>query len=109
MLIQRRYGASRTHSSHFPLTAPIHTFRNYVVHVDDREHVQRQLAEASIATALNYAPPLHRQSAYREISATAGPFPVADRLGETLLALPIGAHLDGPICHRVARVLAAAV
>ena len=87
----------------------IHTFRNYVVHVDDREHVQRQLAEAGIATALNYTPPLHRQPAYLEISAAAGPFPAADRLGETLLALPIGAHLDGPICHRVAQVLAAAV
>ncbi len=87
----------------------IHTFRNYVVHVEARDHVQRRLADAGIATALNYAPPLHRQPAYRETSAAAESFPVADRLGETLLALPIGPHLDGPICQRVAQALAAAV
>ena len=61
-----------------------------------------------LATGLHYAPALHRQPVYRETAAARRPFPVADRLGETLLSLPIGAHLDHHDCRRVANALAAA-
>lgn len=86
----------------------VHTFRNYVVHVAERDRVRARLAEEEIATGLHYAPPLHRQPVYRETAAARRPFPVADRLGETLLSLPIGAHLDHYDCRRVANALAAA-
>ncbi len=85
-----------------------HTFRNYVVHVADRDRVQRRLADAGIATGLNYAPPLHRQPAYRGLS-DPNAFPVADRQAESLLALPVGPHLDAATCRYVAEALAAAV
>ncbi len=85
----------------------VHTFRNYVVHLEERDRVRRRLAEGGIATGLHYAPPLHRQPVYRETPAARRPFPVADRLGATLLSLPIGPHLDGADCRRIADSLAA--
>lgn len=90
-------------------TGCTHTFRNYVVHLEDRDRVRRRLAEGGIATALNYAPPLHRQPVYREMAAAAASFPVADSLADTLMALPIGPHLEAPTCRQVARALAAAL
>ena len=86
----------------------VHTFRNYVVHLEGRDRVRRRLADDGIATGLHYAPPLHRQTVYRERAAARRPFPVADRLGETLLSLPIGPHLDDDDCRQVAGALAAA-
>ena len=84
----------------------VHSFRNYVVHLEDRDRVRHRLAEDGIATGLHYAPPLHRQPVYRETAAARRPFPVADRLGETLLSLPIGPHLDAAACRHVADALA---
>ncbi|MCY4452950.1 MAG: DegT/DnrJ/EryC1/StrS family aminotransferase [Immundisolibacterales bacterium] len=86
----------------------VHTFRNYVVHLEERDAVRRRLAHDGIATGLHYAPPLHRQPVYRETAAAKRPFPVADRLGTTLLSLPIGAHLGDDDCRQVAHALAAA-
>lgn len=86
----------------------VHTFRNYVVHLAERNRARTRLAEEGIATGLHYAPPLHRQPVYRETAAARRPFPIADRLGDTLLSLPIGAHLDYDDCRRVAAALAAA-
>ena len=86
----------------------VHTFRNFVVHLEERDRVRARLAEEGIATGLHYAPPLHRQPVYRETAAAKRPFPVADRLGDTLLSLPIGPHLDPESCARVASALAGA-
>ena len=86
-----------------------HAFRNYVVHLVGRDRVRRQLAQDGIATGLHYAPPLHRQPVYRDAAAAKRPFPVADRLGETLLSLPIGPHLSPDDGQRVADALAAAL
>ena len=87
----------------------VHSFRNYVVHLEDRDRVRRRLAEDGIATGLHYASPLHRQPVYRETRAAKRPFPVADRLGKTLLSLPVGPHLDASDCRQVANRLAAAI
>ena len=86
----------------------VHTFRNYVVHLEERDAVRRRLAQDRIATGLHYAPPLHRQPVYRDTAAAKRPFPVADRLVDTLLSLPIGPHLDPDTCRRMAAALRSA-
>ena len=85
----------------------VHTFRNYVVHVANRQIVQAALAERQIATALPYAPPLHLQPAYRSMGNVRGDFPVAERLADSLLALPIGPHLEPQQYEHVATNLLA--
>ena len=94
-----------------PMVRPgcTHTFRNYVVHVSDRQRIQAALAEQEIATAVPYAPPLHLQPAYRELGYGRGSFSVAERLGDSLLSLPIGSHIEQGDCEYVAACLLAAL
>ena len=86
-----------------------HAFRNYVVHLDDRDRVRAGLAQRGIGTALSYAPPMHLQPVYAWKGFTAGSFPVTERSGKRLLGLPIGPHLDDSEVAEVADALRAVV
>jgi dTDP-4-amino-4,6-dideoxygalactose transaminase len=85
-----------------------HAFRNYVVHLDDRDGVRIQLAQRGIGTALSYAPPMHLQPVYAWKGIAAGSLPVTERSCERLLGLPIGPHLEKSEVEEVADALRAA-
>lgn len=84
---------------HLPLKLPlerpdtVHTYRNYVIRVNDRDAVQQQLAARGIATSVIYVPPLHLQPAYRRLGYGPGSFPVTEQAAAELIALPIGPDL----------------
>jgi dTDP-4-amino-4,6-dideoxygalactose transaminase len=86
-----------------------HSYRNYVVQVDNRARVQAQLADAGIASSRPYAPPLHLQPVYRELGFGPGSFPVAERSAERLLSLPIRPDLRGAQVGHVVATLRQAV
>ncbi|MDX2007544.1 MAG: DegT/DnrJ/EryC1/StrS family aminotransferase [Meiothermus sp.] len=71
----------------------VHTFRNYVIRLDQRDAVQQKLLEAGITTTLAYVPPLHLQPAYARPSLPQGSFPVAEAACERLLCLPVSPQL----------------
>ncbi len=61
----------------------------YIVQVDDREGMQRNLSAAGIGTAIHYPVPLHQQKAYSDLDYKIGDFPVAERLAPRILSLPM--------------------
>jgi len=63
----------------------------YVVRHLERDRLQSALAERRIATLIHYPIPPHRQLAYGDL--LTGPFPVAERMADQVLSLPIGPHL----------------
>lgn len=65
----------------------------YVVQSDERDRLQASLAEAGIGTQIHYPVPPHRQDAYRDLALPAGSCPVAERLAQRVLSLPIGPHM----------------
>lgn len=69
-------------------------FAQYSVFVDNREHVQQTLKGLGIPTAVHYPVPLHRQSAYREISRIAVDLAVSDRLAGKVMSLPMSADIS---------------
>lgn len=71
-----------------------HSYRNYVIRVENREQVRGELADAGVATALPYVPPLHLQPALAHLGYQLRDFPVTEKAAEEILALPLGAHLD---------------
>lgn len=74
-----------------------------VVQVNDRDHVQRELAAEGIATGIHYRTPCHLQPAYQHLTDKA--LPVAERAAQRILSLPMFPHLtEGQIGH-VAAVL----
>jgi dTDP-4-amino-4,6-dideoxygalactose transaminase len=102
----RSYGEGLANAA---LTLPVeregcrHSYRNYVVQVDDRARVQAHLADHGVASGRPYAPPLHRQPVYRDRGFGPGSFPVAERSAERLLSLPIRPDLtDEQVAYVVA-------
>jgi len=79
----------------------------YVVQVDDRDRVHRELGEAGIGAAIHYPTPVHLTGAYRDLGYRAGQFPVAERAAGRILSLPMFPHLTGD--HQRAVVAALAV
>jgi len=96
------------------LTLPIqrpgteHAWHLYVVQVSDREHVQSHLRALGVDTLVHYPIAVHRQEAY---SATHGSrrLPVAERLADTVLSLPMGPHLSESDVDEVCDALAGAL
>lgn len=77
----------------------------YVVKAADRTAVQERLASAGVQTQIHYPIPPHLQEAYGELGKPRGSFPIAERLAETVLSLPIGPHLSQQQAERVVESL----
>lgn len=61
----------------------------FVIHADRRDALRSHLEDAGVGTGLHYPLPLHLQKAYTHIGLAKGAFPVAERLAERLLSLPM--------------------
>lgn len=81
----------------------------YVIQLEQREAVQRVLSERGIGSLIHYPIPPHRQLAYASAGLAAGSLPIAERLADRVLSLPMGPQLAPSAISRVADGLRAAV
>jgi dTDP-4-amino-4,6-dideoxygalactose transaminase len=79
----------------------------YVVRVAQRERVVKALADAEIVTLVHYPVPPYRSRAYATLGIPAGSFPIADRLADEVLSLPLGPHLGRQQVDQVIATLTA--
>jgi dTDP-4-amino-4,6-dideoxygalactose transaminase len=79
----------------------------YVVRVQQRDEIQRQLTERNIGTGLHYPIPLHLQEAYRHLGYAKGDFPVAEKVADEILSLPMFPHISKEQQQEVIESLAA--
>ena len=77
----------------------------FVVRHRQRDDLQRALSDAGIGSLIHYPIPPHKQQAYAEAGYPADAFPVANRLAEEVLSLPMGPQM----LTEQARVVVAAV
>lgn len=68
-----------------------------------RTELQAALQRADIGCGLHYPIPIHRQKAYAHVDVPS--LPVAERLADTLLSLPIHPHLNRAQVDRVCEVV----
>jgi dTDP-4-amino-4,6-dideoxygalactose transaminase len=73
----------------------------FVVQAEDRDDLATALAEDGVQTLVHYPIPPHRQQAYAELGLGEGSLPIAERLAEQVLSLPIGPHLQRDQAARV--------
>jgi dTDP-4-amino-4,6-dideoxygalactose transaminase len=66
----------------------------FVVRSPERDQLQIRLREAGIGTLIHYPRPPHLQGAYASLGFGAGAFPLAERLANEVLSLPIGWNFD---------------
>ncbi|MET0624602.1 MAG: DegT/DnrJ/EryC1/StrS family aminotransferase [Pyrinomonadaceae bacterium] len=78
----------------------------FVVRTAERARLQRHLAGAGVGTLIHYPKPPHLQAAYADAGHRAGDFPLAERLSEEVLSLPMGPHLSDEAVEYVVSTLA---
>ena len=78
-----------------PLVAPEarSAWAQYSILVEDRDSLQKALKEVGVPTNVYYPKPLHLQTAYSDLGYESGSFPVAERLSQSILSLPMHPYL----------------
>ena len=77
-----------------PRTAPFttHVFHQFTLRLTEnvnRNTLQEKLKAAGIPTMVYYPVPIHEQKAFANLGCKAGDFPVAEKLSQTVLSLPM--------------------
>lgn len=74
-----------------PVTAEraTHVYHLYVVRTKRRDELQKYLNDNGIGTLIHYPIPPHLQSAYKYLRYSKGSFPIAERIADTCLSLPL--------------------
>ncbi len=70
-----------------------------------RNNFQKHLAKADIASAIYYPKPLHLQKAYQYLGYKKGDFPVAERLSETVISLPVHPFLTDQELEKILQTI----
>lgn len=67
-----------------------HNFHLFVARCEKRDELRTYLAEQGIETSIHYPTPLHLTEAYQQLGAPRrGAFPVAERLADEIVSLPM--------------------
>jgi len=85
-----------------------HIYHLFVVRVQNRDRVQSKLKEKGIGTGIHYPIPIHLQEAYKGIWKK-GQFPVAEKLSNEILSLPMYAEMTDAMVEEVVNALRASL
>ena len=66
----------------------------FVVRSGYRDELRQFLRDVGIGTVIHYPVPPHLQQAYAPLGYARGAFPIAERIHDEVLSLPIGPHLS---------------
>lgn len=64
-------------------------FHQFVIQAPDRDKLKNFLFRKGIETAIHYPIPVHLQMAYSQLRYKKGSLPVAEKLADTVLSLPV--------------------
>ncbi len=76
-------------------------YNHYVIRVPDRSSLMTYLSKQEIQTGIHYPIPLHLQRAFIYLGYKEGDMPVAEKLAEEILSLPIYPELTREDCTKV--------
>jgi dTDP-4-amino-4,6-dideoxygalactose transaminase len=86
-----------------------HVFHQYTIRVEQRDTLQRLLADQKIGSAIYYPVPLHLQPLYASLGYKPGAFPHAENAAKEVLSLPMYPELRSDQLARVAEAVTAFV
>lgn len=70
-----------------------HVYHLYVVRHPDRDRVLKRLAEKGIGCNVSYRWPIHLMRGYQQLGYSPGDFPVAEKMANEIISLPMYPHL----------------
>jgi UDP-2-acetamido-2-deoxy-ribo-hexuluronate aminotransferase len=71
----------------------VSVYAQYTIQVDNREKVMEKLKEQGVPTAVHYPIPLHLQPVFSYMGQGAGSFPIAERIAQRVISLPMHPYL----------------
>jgi dTDP-4-amino-4,6-dideoxygalactose transaminase len=77
----------------------------YVIRHPARDQVQKFLASVGVGTLIHYPIPPHQQAAYKVQGWSRGAFPIAERIANEVLSLPMGPHISAADTEQVCETL----
>jgi dTDP-4-amino-4,6-dideoxygalactose transaminase len=83
-----------------------HVYHQYTIRIEQRDALQRYLADRKIGSAVYYPYPLHLQPLYTALGHKAGDFPHAGRAALEVLSLPMYPELRKEQIARVVETIA---
>src|SRR6266550_6853254 len=86
-----------------------HVYHVYAIRVQKRDEVLRDLQEKGVGCAVHYPVPVHLQEAGRNLGYTKGAFPIAEKLADEFLSLPMFPELTEGQIEYVTRCVSEAV
>ncbi len=96
VLVAQRYFSAFTHTNIVLPTVPdwsVPVWHQFVIQIDERDRVQAQLAAVGVSTLIHYPTPPHLQGAYADSGWKTCDFPLAEKMADRMLSLPIGPHI----------------
>jgi dTDP-4-amino-4,6-dideoxygalactose transaminase len=66
----------------------------FVIRSSARDQLAKHLAARGVGTVIHYPIPPHLQAAYADLGYQKGAFPIAERIHQEVLSLPMGPHLS---------------
>jgi dTDP-4-amino-4,6-dideoxygalactose transaminase len=66
-----------------------HIYHIYAIRVKNRDKLMNALAERGISCGIHYPIPIHLQDAYNSLGLKKGSFPVAEKIAEEFISLPM--------------------
>jgi len=81
----------------------------FVIEVEARDHLVRELTAAGIGTGLHYPTPIHLQPAYSSLNLGPGSFPATEDSARRLLSLPMFPEMTKAQVTRVADLIRSTV
>ena len=83
------------------------TWAQYTIQVSDRDKFQADLKAAGVPTAVYYPIPLSKQKGYQHFPSA--PTPVSERIGKTVVSLPMHSDMDAATQDRIIAAVLASV
>ena len=82
-----------------------HVFHLYVIRHPERDRLQAYLQNNDVQTVIHYPLSIHLQEAYKDLGYSQGDFPVAEKVAEEILSLPIFPQLRDKEAEAIAELI----
>lgn len=82
-----------------------HVYHVFVIRCDRRDELESYLNVNGIGTVKHYPIPIHMQGAYQELNIAKGELPIAEKISDTVLSIPMYYGMtDDEICYVVDKI-----
>jgi len=82
-----------------------HVYHLYVIRTSKRDDLQQHLTGNGIGSLIHYPIPPHLQQAYRGLGFSRGSFPIAEKMSDTVLSLPLWPGMNIEDIERVSDII----